>query len=29
MMWAGLEPTKDWYNETYLQEMVNIVNKAG
>jgi hypothetical protein len=28
-MWAGVEPKKDWYNQTYLDEMVNIVNAAG
>ena len=28
-MWAGVEPKKDWYNQTYLDEMVKIVNAAG
>jgi len=29
LMWAGVEPKKDWYNQTYLDEMVKIVNAAG
>ena len=28
-MWAGVEPQKDVYNETYLQHMVQLVNKLG
>lgn len=28
-MWSGLEPTKDQFNDTYLQELGNIVNAAG
>lgn len=28
-MWAGVEPKKDWYNETYLEEMVKFVNELG
>jgi endoglycosylceramidase len=29
VMWAGVEPNKNGFNETYLQEMVKIVNMAG
>lgn len=29
IMWSGLEPTKDQFNDTYLQELGNIVNAAG
>lgn len=29
IMWSGLEPTKDQFNDTYLQELVKIVNTAG
>lgn len=28
-MWAGVEPERDQYNETYLAEMVKLVNKLG
>ena len=27
--WAGVEPEKDKYNETYLQNLVDLVNKLG
>lgn len=29
LRWAGVEPKKDWYNETYLEEMVKFVNELG
>ena len=29
MMWAGVEPTSEGYNETYLKEMEGIINRAG
>jgi endoglycosylceramidase len=29
IMWSGLEPNKDTFNDTYLDEMTKIVNAAG
>jgi endoglycosylceramidase len=29
IMWQGLQPEKDKFNDTYLQELGNIVNAAG
>lgn len=29
MMWAGVEPQKDTYNETYLDIMERLINMAG
>lgn len=29
MMWAGVQPRKDFYNETYLDTMQQLINMAG
>lgn len=29
VMWPGVQPTEGNYNETYLQYMLDFVNKAG